>query len=121
MSFNPATYGALASALNSTATPNLLERFPVVRSFTPGSRNQTFGTTTLPTHSHDNPVSFTGLLKAGMFYPPSPSRQIAQGPSPGSGQNLERSGFISSGTYTLGPGNDNRPANVALDFLICAI
>lgn len=121
VSFNPATYGALASALNSTATPNLQTRFPVVRSFTPGGGGQTFGSSSLPTHSHDNPVSFTGLLKAGMFYPPSPSRQQAQGPSPGSGQNLLKSGFVSSSTYTLGAGGDNRPANVALDFLICAI
>jgi microcystin-dependent protein len=119
-SFNPATYGALASALDATSTPDLRGKFPVVRNFAPGSRFENFGSTTLATHSHDNPSTFTGLLKAGMFYPPSPSRQIAQGPSPGSGQNLQLSTFISSSTYTLGPGGDVRPANVALDFLICA-
>jgi len=119
-SFNPTTYGALATALGTTNSPDLRNKFPVVRQFTGSNRQEDFGSSALPTHSHSSPVAFTGLLKAGLFYPPSASRQRAAGPTPGSGQNLQVSSFVNSSTYTLGPGADNRPANVALEFLMCA-
>ena len=120
-SFNPSIYGKLASTLSSTSTPNLRGRFPVVRPFTPGSRSANFGSTTLPTHSHSSPVAFTGLRKAGLFYPPSPARSNAvTATSPGSNTQPISSTVISS-TYTLGPGADNRPANVSLEFLMCAL
>jgi hypothetical protein len=120
-SFNPNVYGELASVLGATSIPNLRGYFPVVRPFTASNRYQTFGSTTLPTHSHFSPVAFTDLLKAGLFFPPSGTRASTyQGPYPGSTP-TPFSTTIFSSTYTLGPGADNRPANVALEFLICAI
>ena len=120
-SFDPGVYGALASLLSSTFAPDLRGIFPVVKNFTPSVRTQDFGSNTLPTHSHSSPVAFTGLLKAGMFYPPAPGRQRAQGPGPGPGTfPFAVDSEVNSSTYTLGVGTDNRPANVALDFLICA-
>ena len=119
-SFDPGVYGALASVLSSTSAPDLRGYFPVVKNFTPSVRAEAFGSSTLPTHSHSSPVAFTGLLKAGMFYPPAPGRQLAQGPTPGGGGDGGNDSTVNSSTFTLGVGTDNRPANVALDFLICA-
>lgn len=119
-SFSPGTYSQLATVLSSTAAPDLRGYYPVIRAFTAASRAEGTGGS-MVTHSHSSPVAFTGLLKASIFSPPSASRQYLAGPTPGSGQTLNLESFVNSSTYTLGPGTDNRPANVALDFLICAV
>lgn len=121
--FNPTVYGELASVLGATSIPDLRGRFPVVRPFTGANRSENFGSTVLPTHSHSSPVAFTDLRKAGLFYPPSPARTYVNVAAPPGAPNFNQPlpGFVNSSTYTLGPGADNRPANVALEFLICAL
>ena len=117
--FSAGTYSALADALGAITTPDLRGYFPVIRSYTGANRSQGVSPM-LPTHTHSSPTAFTMLKRRSIFTPPAVGPGEDASPV-GPTTVLLQARNVYSSPYVLGPGLDDKPANVALDFLICAI